>query len=263
MRCQYINPTSSAAGEFGVKVEVKNLNSFRFLERAIEYEIDRQTLLLENGEPIIQETRLWDEHKSVTRSMRGKEGAADYRYFPDPDLVPVIVDPSWISRIAESVPELPAAVRERFASLYKLDAQFCQTLSEDKATARYLDRAVTAHFSPKLIANWITTEVFSRLNRENLTMENCPVSPENLGRLIRLIEDGTISGKIAKGVFEEMFESGSDPDSIIEEGGLKQLSDPEGNRVACPSRSWSAFPIRCRNTGTGRRKCWDSLLVRS
>ncbi|MCL4156326.1 UNVERIFIED_CONTAM: hypothetical protein GTU68_016218 [Idotea baltica] len=211
--------------ELGTKVEVKNLNSFRFVERAIDYEIERQTMLLEQGDSIDQETRLWDEHKAATRPMRGKEVAADYRYFPDPDLVPLIVDEKWLNRVKSALPELPAQVKERFLKIYNLDEQFATLLSSEKSIARYFDKVVGSHYSPKLIANWISTELFARLNKDGTDMRDCPVSPENLGNLIKQIEDGVISGKIAKGVFEEMYENGTSPETIIEAQGLKQISD--------------------------------------
>jgi aspartyl-tRNA(Asn)/glutamyl-tRNA(Gln) amidotransferase subunit B len=213
------------AKEFGTKVEIKNLNSFKFVEKAIDYEITRQIETIRSGEKIIQETRLWDETKGLTRSMRSKEQAADYRYFPDPDLLPVIIDEFWIARIRETLPELPAKVRDRFFSTYKLEPDTCDVLSEEKLVADYFDRAVEAHNSPQLLANWLTTELFGRLNKDGVKMTNCPISPENLGELVKLIDENVISGKIAKTVFDEMFTTGADPKSIVENKGLKQISD--------------------------------------
>lgn len=212
---------------FGVKVEIKNLNSFRFVERAIAYEINRQTALVQAGEKISQETRLWDETQGSTKLMRSKEEAEDYRYFPDPDLLPLIIDENWIVSIKNTVPELPHQVRARFQSNYGLDKELAETLTEERTVSQYMDRATAIHPAAKSIANWISTELFGRLNRENIAFKDCPVSPENLGNLVRLIEEGTISGKIAKKVFEEMFSTGATPDSIIESRGLKQISDPD------------------------------------
>ncbi|HMO19159.1 MAG TPA: Asp-tRNA(Asn)/Glu-tRNA(Gln) amidotransferase subunit GatB [Oligoflexia bacterium] len=212
--------------EFGTKVEIKNLNSFRFVERAIEHEIQRQTMLVESGEVIIQETRLFDDQRGVTKPMRSKEQAADYRYFPDPDLPPLIVDTEWISTVKESLPELPDQVLSRFIDSYKLDPYLAEILTEEKYIARYFDQAVSIHDNTTSIANWITTELFGRLNKEGLTMMDSPISPENLAELVKFIDDGTISGKIAKTIFDDMFSSGSSPDSVIESRGLKQISDP-------------------------------------
>ncbi len=227
LRCDAnISLRKVGAKEFGTKVEIKNLNSFRFVERAISYEITRQTTILEQGDKIVQETRLWDEQKATTRSMRSKEYAEDYRYFPDPDLLPVVVDNDWIERVRGNLPELPQQVHARFKKIYQLDDYYCELLTEEKHTARYYDKAVEVHHNPAALANWITTELFGRLNKENLTMDQCPVSPENLGTLVKLIDEGVISGKIAKTVFDEMFTSGSSPSSIVEALGLQQISNP-------------------------------------
>lgn len=213
--------------EFGTKVEIKNLNSFRFVERAISYEITRQTTILEQGDKIVQETRLWDEQKATTRSMRSKEYAEDYRYFPDPDLLPIVIDNDWIERVRANLPELPQQVHARFKKIYKLDDYYSELLTEEKHTARYYDKAVEVHHNPASLANWITTELFGRLNKEGLTMDQCPVSPENLGTLVKLIDEGVISGKIAKTVFDEMFSSGASPQSIVDALGLQQISNPD------------------------------------
>ncbi len=211
--------------DLGTKVEIKNLNSFRFVERAIEYEFSRQVMLAEQGEEIIQETRLWDEQKGATKTMRSKEYAADYRYFPDPDLPPVIVDAAWIEKNRSSLPELPQQAYERFKSLYALDDYYCERLTEEKFVTRYYDQAVAQHGNPQAIANWITTELFGRLNKEGLATSDCPVSPEHLAALVKLIDDDVISGKIAKSVFEEMFNSGQSPENIVESKGLVQVSN--------------------------------------
>lgn len=212
--------------EFGTKVEIKNLNSFRFVERAIEHEIKRQTMLLESGEKVIQETRLFDDQRGTTRPMRSKEQAADYRYFPDPDLPPLIVDADWISSIESSLPELPQEVLKRFVDSYGLDPYLAEILTEEKLVASYFDQAISIHSNATGIANWITTELFGRLNKEGLTMLDSPISPENIATLVRFIDDGTISGKIAKSVFDEMFTTSASPDAVIEAKGLKQISDP-------------------------------------
>ncbi len=226
LRCDAnVSVRRKGATEFGTKVEIKNLNSFRHVERAIAHEISRQSALLEQGEKIAQETRLWDEQRGVTRPMRSKEQAEDYRYFPDPDLPPLTVDNEWIEKVRAGLPELPEAAFERFKQMYNLDDYYSELLTEEKFTARYYDQAVSIHNNPAAIANWVTTELFGRLNKESLSMVSCPVSPEQLANLVRLIDNGTISGKIAKTVFDEMFSSGSSPEAIIEAKGLNQISD--------------------------------------
>ncbi len=214
------------ATEFGQKVEIKNINSFRFVEKAIEFEIDRQIRAVKQGEAINQETRLWDENKNETRVMRTKEFAADYRYFPDPDLLPLVVDESWIQRVRTTLPELPHQAFERFRSMYGLDDYNAEILTQERLVASYYDQAVSTHNNPQAIANWLTTELFGRLNKDSIPMSSCPVSPENLAELVKLIDEGTISGKIGKTVFDEMFAQGSSPQSIIEQKGLRQISNP-------------------------------------
>ena len=228
MRCDAnVSIRPVGASEFGTKVEIKNLNSFRFVEKAIEHEIERQAMLLDSGEKILQETRLFDEQKSVTRPMRSKEFAPDYRYFPDPDLSVLVVDSVWVENVKQTLPELPEDVLKRFIEVYNLDNYQAELLSEERYTAQYFDQANSFHNNPTSMANWITTELFGRLNKENLTVLDSPVSPENLARLVKLIDEDVISGKIAKSIFEEMFETGTSPDSIIEEKGLKQITDPQ------------------------------------
>lgn len=227
LRCDAnVSVRLQGAPAFGTKVEIKNLNSFRYVEKAIDFEIQRQIALVEQGEKIVQETRLWDENKSNTRSMRSKEQAEDYRYFPDPDLLPLIVDGEWIEKIRTTLPELPRQACARFKKMYGLDDYYCDLLTEEKLVSRYYDQAVSIHNNPSSVANWITTELFGRLNKESLSMERCPVSPENLATLVKLIDEEVISGKIAKTVFDEMFVTGASPKSIIDTRGLTQLSDP-------------------------------------
>ncbi len=228
LRCD-ANVSVRRKGEekFGTKVEIKNLNSFRFVERAIAFEIARQTAMLEQGETIVQETRLWDENKSATRSMRSKEQAADYRYFPDPDLLPLVIDHDWLEKVRAGLPELPEQAFARFKKLYQLDDYYCDLLTEEKFVARYYDQAVANHNNPVSIANWITTELFGRLNKEGISMSNCPVSPEHLATLVKLIDSEVISGKIAKAVFDEMFSSGNSPTAIVESRGMNQISNSD------------------------------------
>ncbi len=213
------------APEFGTKVEIKNLNSFRFVERAIDHEIERQIALIESGEEIQQETRLYDEQKGATRSMRSKEFAPDYRYFPDPDLPPVIVDSAWVDNVKQNLPELPAQVLKRFIEVYKFDQYQAEVLSEERYVVHFLDKALSIHNNTQSIANWISTELFGRLNKEGLSVIDSPVSPENLASLVKLIDDEVVSGKIAKSVFDEMFLTGGSPEAIVEDKGWKQISD--------------------------------------
>lgn len=226
LRCD-ANVSIRKKGEtkLGTKVEIKNLNSFRNVERAIAHEVQRQIALVEQGECITQETRLWDDAKNATRSMRSKEYAEDYRYFPDPDLLPLIVDNDWVEKIRSGLPELPSQAFVRFKKMYGLDDYYCELLTEERFVARYYDQAVAIHHNPSAIANWITTELFGRLNKEGLSMAKCPVSPENLALLVKLIDDDVISGKIAKTVFDEMFSSGASAESIISSRGMSQISD--------------------------------------
>ena len=228
LRCDAnVSVRKKGTKEFGTKVEIKNINSFRFVEKAIEFEIERQAAVLAEGGSIVQETRLYDDATNSTRSMRSKEQAADYRYFPDPDLPPLVVEDDWIRRVRNSLPELPMETFQRFKKLYGMDDYNADILTAEREIASYYDQAVAAHDNPASVANWITTELFGRLNRENISIERCPISPENLARLVELIDSNIISGKIAKTVFEEMFSSSGSPDQIIQAKGLKQISDPK------------------------------------
>ena len=247
------------AKEFGTKVEIKNLNSFRHVEKALKYEIERQTSLVKAGERIVQETRLWDEAHSETRSMRSKEYADDYRYFPDPDLLPLIVDEEWIETIKKTLPELPEQVYRRFTETYKLDNNITDLLTEEKLVTSYFDQAVSLHNNPQAIANWITTELFGRLNKEGTTLTDCPISPENLAQLVKLIDDGTISGKIAKTVFDDMFETGATPLHIVESKGLRQVSDTGFIQEAI-NRVVAANPEQLQSYKAGKTKVFGFFV---
>lgn len=252
-----IRPVGQEA--FGTKVEIKNLNSFRFVEKAIVYEIQRQQAVLEQGDEIVQETRLWDEQKGQTRSMRSKEYAEDYRYFPDPDLLPVVVDQRWIDRIEESIPELPANVFKRFCSDYELEQELAQQLSDEKIIATYFDQAVSEHQNAPAIANWIASELFGYLNRQSIAFEDCPVSPQNLAHLVRLIDENVISGKIAKSVFAEMCESGASPEHIVKEQGLKQITD-SGQIEALINSILAANPEQVAEFRAGKEKVFGFFV---
>ncbi len=210
---------------FGVKAEIKNLNSFKFVEKALEYEIERQIKILKEGGKIIQETRLWNAERGMTESMRTKEEAHDYRYFPEPDLVPIMTDRQWIDEIKKSLPELPDAKRERFVSEHRLPEYDADLMTSEKSLADWFEEAVHLGGQPKAVSNWIMTDLMRLLNTENKSIEESPIKPKQLVDMLRLIENGTISGKIAKTVFEEMYKTGRDPESIVKEKGLVQISD--------------------------------------
>ncbi|MBI5212539.1 MAG: Asp-tRNA(Asn)/Glu-tRNA(Gln) amidotransferase subunit GatB [Nitrospirae bacterium] len=226
LRCD-ANVSVRPAGqkEFGVRAELKNINSFRFVEKAIEYEIKRQIKILEEGGKVIQETRLWDSAAGVTLSMRSKEEAHDYRYFPEPDLVPITVGQKWIDDIKASLPELPDAKRERFVSEYGIPEYDAEFLTSEKAVAKWFEEAVGPGGQPKAVSNWMMGDLMRLLNEENKGIEECPLKPIQLVDMLKLIDNGTISGKIAKTVFDEMFKSGKDADTIVKEKGLIQISD--------------------------------------
>ena len=217
--------------EFGTRCEIKNLNSFRFLEEAINYEVRRQIELIEDGGTVVQETRLYDPDKKETRSMRSKEDAMDYRYFPDPDLPPLMIAQEWIDRVKASLPELPGAMRERFVKDFGLPEYDAMVLTQSKAMAAYFEAIVTVagKEQAKLAANWMMGDVASTLNREGIDIGESPVSAAQLAMLLKRIADGTISNKIAKEVFAAMWEakslSATLADEIIESKGLKQISD--------------------------------------
>ncbi|HEY0385629.1 MAG TPA: Asp-tRNA(Asn)/Glu-tRNA(Gln) amidotransferase subunit GatB, partial [Pyrinomonadaceae bacterium] len=210
---------------FGTKVELKNLNSVRFMQRAIEFEIERQIALIESGGRVIQETRLWDERKAETRAMRSKEEAHDYRYFPEPDLPPLVVSPDFIERVREAMPELPEARRRRMIEEYQLSFNDAAQLTAERSLADYYETAARASGNPRAAANWIKSELQRELEAAGKSAGECPVKPEELGALVRLIDEGKISGKQGKDVLVEMFRSGKSASAVIEERGLVQVSD--------------------------------------
>ncbi|MCX2830037.1 Asp-tRNA(Asn)/Glu-tRNA(Gln) amidotransferase subunit GatB [Microbulbifer thermotolerans] len=226
MRCD-ANVSVRLKGEekLGTRTELKNINSFRFVERAIKVEAERQIDILEDGGTVIQETRLYDSDKNETRSMRSKEVANDYRYFPCPDLLPVILTDDYVEKIRSELPELPDAKLARFQSEYQLSAYDASLLTQERALADYFEAAAKESGEPKLAANWITGELAALLNREELSIEQSPVSALQLAGLIKRVTDNTISSKIAKQVFEAMAKGEGSADQVIEKRGLKQVSD--------------------------------------
>ena len=226
MRCD-VNLSLRLEGEteYGTRTELKNINSFRFIERAIHVEAERQQDLLESGHSIVQETRLFDPDKDETRSMRSKEVANDYRYFPDPDLLPIVIDDDTISRIRETLPELPAVKRSRYTTELGLSQYDTNLLTQDRATAEFFEACSNFSNSPKAAANWVLGDLSAALNKDGLTIDDCKVTPQGLAALITRIDDGTLSSKMAKVVFEGLWGGESDVDHIIESKGLKQVSD--------------------------------------
>ncbi len=221
-----ISVRAEGSKEFGTRCEIKNVNSIKFMQLAINYEANRQVDLLEDGKKIDQETRLYDTKKNQTRSMRSKEDAHDYRYFPDPDLLPLELKENFIEKINLEIPELPDEKKKRFIDKYNLSPYEANILVADKETSEYFEEVIKKS-DIKLATNWITGELFALLNKKNLEITQSPISPQNLSKLINLIQNGTISGKIAKTVFELMIDSDKDPKIIVEDKGLKQESDPK------------------------------------
>ena len=210
--------------ELGTRCEIKNLNSFKFIHAAIVYEAKRQIKLIEQGESVNQETRLFNTQSGETRSMRSKEDAHDYRYFPDPDLLPLTLDDDWIKGLQDSIPELPDQIKERFINEYSLSSYDANIIVSDKATSEYFEDVVKNR-NPKLVTTWVTGELFSILNKKNLIIEDSPITSKQLGELVDNIENGKISNRQAKEVLEEMCESGKGALEIIDEKGLSQISD--------------------------------------
>ena len=234
LRCD-CNVSVRRPGEpYGTRCEIKNLNSIRFVTQAIEYEARRQIEILEGGGTIEQQTRLFDSARGVTRPMRSKEEAHDYRYFPDPDLLPLTLDPEWVTRLRAELPELPDAKKARFVSEYGLSPDNAAVLVAERETAQFFER-VTAGRDPKAAANWVMGDLFAALNRLGLGIDASPVSAEQLGALIDLISDSTISGRLAKDVFGEMVASGADPAAIVEAKGLRQVTDEAAIAAAIDS----------------------------
>ncbi len=229
LRCD-ANVSVRPAGSdvYGVKTEIKNMNSFRFVEKALDYEIKRQVRAIKDGEKIIQETRLWNTERGATEPMRSKEEAHDYRYFPDPDLTPVEISGELIEQIRADVGELPDAKTARFMSEFGLTEQEADALSADRATAEWFEDAVRLGAEPRAVANWIRGDLARLLNEEGKSIDDSPVRPEGLVKMLKLIADGTISGKIAKTVFEEMYNTGKSAASIVKDKGLVQISDESG-----------------------------------
>ena len=226
MRCDInLSLRPQGASELGTRAEIKNVNSFRFVERAIRHEAERQADILEDGGRVVQETRLYDADRDETRPMRSKEVANDYRYFPEPDLLPVVIDEAYIEEIRRRLPELPTAKRHRFVEQYGLGSYDASVLSDSRPLADYFEEVAATCGDAKIAANWVQVELLGQLNRSELSIGECPVPAAELGGLIRRILDNSISGKIAKQVFEAMWQGEGSADAIIEARGLRQVSD--------------------------------------
>lgn len=212
--------------EFGTKVEIKNMNSFSAIAKAIDYEIERQIAAVEAGEPIYQETRLWEEGPQRTKSMRMKEGSSDYRYFPEPDLPPIEVSVEQLDEWKGELPELPAQKRKRYQDEIGLSAYDTQVMIDDRGVAEYFERAIATGASSKLVANWIMSDIAAYLNAEKLSIKEIALTPDALAEMVKLIEDGTISNKIGKDMLPKLLKNGGSPKEIVEKEGLSQISDP-------------------------------------
>jgi len=211
--------------EFGTRTELKNMNSFRYVEKALEYEIKRQIAVLNEGEQVIQETRLWDTNQGITISMRGKEEAHDYRYFPDPDLVPLRIDKTWVEEIRSSLPELPDEKKGRFVTDYGIPEYDAEILTSTKAMAFYYEECVRLFPEPKTISNWMMGDLLRELKRDEKEIDQSLLTPSHLAEMLSMIKEGTISGKIAKDVFEEMYRTGERPGKIVKDKGWVQILD--------------------------------------
>jgi aspartyl-tRNA(Asn)/glutamyl-tRNA(Gln) amidotransferase subunit B len=256
-----IRPVGTTA--LGTKVEIKNMNSFRSVERAIEHEVKRQAEALDDGGSLVQETRLWDPDRNETRSMRSKENANDYRYFPEPDLLPLVVSAAWVAAVRETMPELPNARRERFVSEYGLPEYDAEVLTMRRDLADYFEAAVRAHANAKAISNWVMGDVLRVVNERKLdaalVIEEWPVAAENLAAMVRLIDDGTISGKIAKTVFAAMVDSGKAPQDIVREQGLEQIAD-DGPVLAAIEAILAQSPDKVAEYRSGKDKLFGFFV---
>lgn len=247
--------------DLGTRTEIKNMNSFRHVQKALEYEISRQAALVEDGEKVVQETRLFDVDKGVTRSMRGKEEAHDYRYFPDPDLTPLIIDQGWVEGIRADLPELPIARQKRFVSEYNLPEPDAVVLTSEKDLADFFEKAVLEYNQPKKVCNWIMGELLGKLHDSSLSISRALIKPQQLADLVRLVDQGRISGKIAKKVFVEVFEKGIDPQKVVEEQGLVQISDSSALE-GMVDEVLAAHPDEARRYRDGQKKLMGFFVGR-
>jgi aspartyl-tRNA(Asn)/glutamyl-tRNA(Gln) amidotransferase subunit B len=244
---------------FGIRTELKNMNSFRNVQRALEYEIKRQQYILENGQEVVQETRLWDDSQGVTQSMRGKEEAHDYRYFPDPDLVPIVIDTVWIREVKKSLPELPLEKRERFVRDYQIPPYDAGVLTSSRALADYFEEVAKISGKPKIASNWVMGDLLRFLNEDKRDIKECPIHPRSLAEMILIIEDGTISGKMAKDIIVEMYRTGKAPKTVIEEKGMVQITD-EDALVKTIAGILAANPAQLEQYRAGKEKLFGYFV---
>jgi aspartyl-tRNA(Asn)/glutamyl-tRNA(Gln) amidotransferase subunit B len=245
--------------EFGTRAELKNMNSFRHVEKALEYEIKRQTAILEDGEAVVQETRLWDANEGITVSMRGKEEAHDYRYFPDPDLVPLRIDAPWVEEIRKSLPELPIQKRERFVKEYQIPEYDAEILTSTKPLSLFFEEATRLFPEPKTVSNWMMGDLLRELKRDEREIDQCQVKPQHLAEMLSMIKEGTISGKIAKDVFEEMYRSGERPGKIVKDKGWTQILDT-GEIERAVKRAMEANPKLVEDYRKGKEKLFGFFV---
>ncbi|HAV39847.1 MAG TPA: Asp-tRNA(Asn)/Glu-tRNA(Gln) amidotransferase GatCAB subunit B [Aquificaceae bacterium] len=261
LRCDInlsIRPKGSK--EFGTRVEIKNVNSFRFVQKAIEAEMERQIKLVLSGQKVVQETRTFDPSTGLTHPMRSKEEAEDYRYFPDPDLLPLVVPVEWIEEIKRTMPELPEERFQRFVKDYSLDEYSARVLTDNKELGDFFEDALK-HYNkePKLVANWLLNDLLGNLSEVGKDIEDSPVSPKGLAELVRLIKEGTLSSKLAKEVLKEMVATGKDPNEVVEEKGLKQVSD-EGQIRAFIEEVLKENPKEVERYRSGEEKVFGFLV---
>jgi aspartyl-tRNA(Asn)/glutamyl-tRNA(Gln) amidotransferase subunit B len=259
-RCD-VNVSVRPVGQekLGTRAELKNINSFRFVEKAIDYEIARQIAVIEGGGRVVQETRGWDSAAGKSYAMRGKEEAHDYRYFPEPDLPPLVLDQTYIDRVRREMPELPTQRKQRFMQTYGVTDYDAEILTSQKALAAYFEEAVRAGGPPKLLANWIGTDLITVLKERAVDADRSPIAPERLAALLQLIEKGTISGKIAKTVFDEMLQTGLPPGDIVRDKGLLQVSDT-GAVEAWVDEALAANPSQAEEYRQGKDKILAFLV---
>jgi aspartyl-tRNA(Asn)/glutamyl-tRNA(Gln) amidotransferase subunit B len=244
---------------FGTRAELKNMNSFRHVEKAIEFEIHRQIRVIEDGEKVVQETRLWDADRGVTVSMRGKEEAHDYRYFPDPDLVPLRVDETWIEEIRKTLPELPDGKKSRFAGQYGIPQYDAEILTITRALADYYEECVRLFPDPKTVSNWMMGDLLRELKGDEREIDQCPVTPAHLAGMLFMIKNGTISGKIAKDVFGEMYRTGERPETIVKEKGWVQILDT-GELETAVDQAIQANPKQLEDYRNGKEKLFGFFV---
>lgn len=245
--------------ELGIKAEIKNMNSFKALQKALAYEIERQMEVLEEGGRVVQETRTWDDSRGITLSMRSKEQAHDYRYFPDPDLVPLVIDPGLVEEIRSSLPELPDQRKERYVRELGLPDYDAGVLTSTKEVADYFENCLDVYPNPKAVGNWVMGDLSRLLNANNMEITECKIKPEQLGEMFKLMDKGTISGKIAKTVFEDMFATGKDPEQIVKEKGLVQISD-EGAIAEVVDQILAGNPKVVEDFRAGKEKALGFLV---